>query len=182
MKTIPTTTSLLSFSDILKKSDILEGFKVIDLGCGRSLFFLYNLVKLVGKNGEIYAVDILPEVIESLHYDINHYSLNNIKLLQANIEKENKNIKDNSFQTAFLINTLNQVENTLATLKESARILQPGGKLTIVDWLSNDSYIGPKPEQRIDKSQVKKIAVILNLKLVDEFQAGPHHYGLIFSK
>lgn len=181
MKPIPTKTSLFLFTDILKKADIKEGDKVADLGCGRSLFFLHNLKNLVGEDGHVYGVDILPEVIESLQRDIRHYDLRDITILKSNIEERNNTLSDNSLQAAFLLNTLYQVNDSLAALTEATRVLEKNGKLVIVDWLP-ESSLGPQVEQRVSKPHIKKIAEILNLNLVDEFEPGRYHYGLAFTK
>lgn len=181
MKPIPTKTSLFLFSDILNKANIKKGDKVIDLGCGRSLFFLHNLMNLVGKNGRVYGVDILPDVIESLQKDIRHYGLEDIIILKSNIEEKNITLSDNTFQAVFFLNTLYQVTDNLAALTEAARVLDKDGRIVVVDWYPDSSF-GPQIEQRVDAAHIKKIAQILNLKLVDEFEPGRYHYGLIFTK
>lgn len=181
MKSIPSTTSLFLFTDILNKSGIKEGDKVADLGCGRSLQFLHNLRNLVGEDGHVYGVDILPEVIESLQKDIRHYDLRDVTILKSNIEEKNSALSDNSLQAAFFLNSLYQMNDSLAALTEAARILDKEGRLVIVDWHPNASF-GPQVEQRIETSHIKKIADILNLRLVDEFEPGRYHYGLVFTK
>lgn len=181
MKPIPIKTLLFLFTDIIKKAGIKEGDAVADFGCGRSLFLLHNLMNLVGKNGRVYGVDILPEVIESLQKDIQHYKLQDITILKSNIEERSNDLLDNSFQAVFFLNTLYQVNDNLAALAEASRVLDKGGRIIIVDW-HPDSELGPQVEQRVAPSHIKKIADILNLKLVDEFEPGRYHYGLVFTK
>ena len=183
MKAIPTKTSLLLFDTILSKGDIKEGSVVADLGCGRSLFFLYSLAKRVGKDGKVYGVDILPDVIESLERDLNHHSINEISILRANLENQSEvNLKNESVYVAFLINTLNQAANTTSMLNEAIRILTKTGRLIIVDWHSENSPMGPLQSQRISISQIKKVIDASGLTILDEFEAGDYHYGLVVSK
>lgn len=182
MKSIPTKTSLLTFPLILEKANIQEGDTVVDLGCGRSLFFLHNLAQLVGKDGKVYALDILPEVINSLQRDINHYKLDRVIAQQANLEVKNELLEDGLFQAVFIINTLHQITDNLSAIKEARRLLHPAGKLVIIDWHPTYSPLGPRLEQRIESDHVKDMANLLNLTLLEEFNPGPYHYGLIFKK
>lgn len=183
MKTIPTQTSLLFLDDILNKGKIIEGSTVADLGCGRSLLFLYSLAKKVGKDGKVYGVDILPEVIESVQRDINHHSLSEVSAIQGDLEKyQGVDLKDNSLEVAFLINTLNQVSDTTSLLKEVTRILKDSGRLIIVDWHQKESPIGPLLTQRLSLEQIKKALDLAKFSILDEFPAGDYHYGLVVSK
>ena len=181
MKAIPTQTSLFHFDTILEKSNIQDGYIVADLGCGKSLSFLYSLTKLVGKDGKVYGIDILPEVIESLNSDISHHKLHSISSLKGDIEK-NLDLKANSINTAFLINTLNQANDSLAMLKEAKRLLHPEGRLIIVDWNSSESPFGPLPSQRLSSEHVINTIDVAGLKLLDQFEPGLYHYGIVAGK
>ena len=181
MKAIPTKTSLLSFDIISDKSNLKEGHLAVDLGCGKSLSFLYSLSNIVGKDGKIYGVDILPEVMESLERDISHHRLLNITALHGDIES-GLNLEDQSINTVFLINTLNQASSTINMLKEAGRLLSPNGRLIIVDWLSTPSPFGPLSSQRIDSNEVINLLQFNKLKFVEQFQPGLYHYGIVASK
>ncbi len=181
MKAIPTKTSLFLFDSILEKSKIQDGYRVADLGCGKSLSFLYSLSKLVGKDGKVYGVDILPEVIESLNSDISHHKLHSISSIKGDIEKS-INLEEKSINTAFLINTLNQANNSLAMLQEAKRLLHPEGRLVIVDWHPSESPFGPLLSQRLSSDQVINTIDVAGLKLLDQFEPGLYHYGIVAGK
>lgn len=183
MKAIPTKTSLFLLDEILSKGNINQGSIVADLGCGRSLLFLYSLAKKVGKDGKVYGIDILPEVIESVERDIKHHGLHEISVIQGNLEKYNGvNIQNDTIEIAFLVNTINQISDTTSLLKEVSRILAKSGKLIIVDWHKTESPFGPIQSQRISITQIKKALNLANLLILDEFEAGDYHYGLVVSK
>ncbi len=183
MKAIPTQTSLLFLDEILNKSDINEGSVVADLGCGRSLLFLNLLANKVGKEGVVYGVDILPEVIESIERDIKHHGLQEVSIVQGDLEKLNGvSINNNAIDIAFLVNTINQIADTTSLLQEVTRILKDSGKLIIIDWHQSESPIGPIQGQRISLQQIKKVLNSAKLSILDEFEAGPYHYGLVVSQ
>ncbi|HRH32904.1 MAG TPA: class I SAM-dependent methyltransferase [bacterium] len=181
MKAIPTKTSLLLFDTIFEKSNLKEGYHVADLGCGKSLSFLYSLANIVGKDGKIYGVDILPDVMESLERDVAHHRLNNITPLRGDIEAGLR-LENESIQAVFLINTLNQASSTIAMLKEAYRLLKPDGRLIIVDWLPNPSPFGPLLSQRLSNEEIVDSLSFINLKIIEQFKPGLYHYGIVAGK
>lgn len=183
MKAIPTKTSLLVIDEIINKGAISEGSVVADLGCGRSVLFLYSLAKKVGKAGRVYGIDILPEVIESAERDMKHHGLHEVSIIKGDLEKYNDvAIANNAIEIAFLINTINQISDTTSLFNEVSRILKKSGKLIIVDWHKSESPFGPMNSQRVSISQLKKALDVSKFSILDEFEAGPYHYGLVVSK
>lgn len=183
MYTIPTKTSLLSFESLLDRAEIKSNHSVIDIGCGRSLSFLFLLHKLVNMEGKVFGVDILPDVVESVLSDLKHHSLNNISILLNDAETyKGISIPDKSVDRVFLINTLSQASSSEAMLTEAIRILKTKGKIMIVDWNENPSPIGPLHSQRLLTNHIKDIFEILNLSKIDEFEAGKYHYGFLITK
>lgn len=181
MKPIPTKTLLFSFDTILEKADIQQGQIVADFGCGRSLFFLYALLSLVGKEGLVYGIDILPEIIETATREIRYHDLSGIVPVLGNLDsKFGVQIPDNKVDRGFLINTLHQSTDTLSMLAEASRMIKPGGLLTIIDWEKAKSPFGPHDNRRLDHETIKETAKMLNLDLLDHFKPGAYHYGLIF--
>ena len=81
-----------------------------------------------------------------------------------------------------IINVLFQVKEKDIVLKEAWRMLKREGKLLVIDWKKTGAPFGPPVEMRVSKERVKKIAESLNLILLEEFEAGNYHYGLIFKK
>ena len=65
---------------------------------------------------------------------------------------------------------------------EAIRLLKPKGKLLVIDWGNAMTSFGPPPADRVKPETVKTLAKKLKLLLLDEFEAGSYHYGLIFQK
>jgi len=183
MKPIPTKTLLFSFETILNKAELKEGHTAADFGCGRSMFLLYALSNMVGKNGKVYGVDILPEIIASVDREIKHHNLVSITPVLGNLDIKNGiKIPDEHIDRGFIVNTMHQSSNTVNMMFESSRTIKKDGLLTIVDWEKGESPFGPHEGLRIDKEIVKDVAKIINLEVVDYFNPGSYHYGLIFRK
>lgn len=183
MKPIGASTSLISFDTIIAKADLKEGQLAADFGCGNSLFFLYALSTIVGKDGKVLGVDILPNIIQTIEREIDHHGVTGVTVSLGNLDKHyGVSIADKALDRAFLINTLHQSGDTVTMLTESARMLKPKAKLIIVDWNHKTSPLGPHGDRRISLDSVKDSAEVAGLKYIESFKAGDYHYGAIFEK
>lgn len=176
-------TELLDPKVILKRLGVTSGAAVADLGCGGSGHFIIPAARMVGDKKIVYAVDILKTVLRSVVTTARLEGVNNIKTIWSNLESPGATtIPAGSLDFAFLKNILFQSKKRDAMISEAVRLLRPGGKLLIIDWGKAMTSFGPEPASRVSPDEIKLIAASLNLKLVEEFEAGTYHFGLIFQK
>ena len=169
--------------DIFKKAGLEAGMHVADLGCGNLGYFAIPSAKIVGKNGMVYAVDILKSVLESVTNLAKHEGLENLKTIWSNLEIVGATkIAAESLDAAYLINILFQSHKDDLVIKEAYRLLKSGGKLIIIDWKRVSTPFGPPMADRTKPEEVKGFARMAGFKLVDEFEAGRYHYGIMFVK
>jgi ubiquinone/menaquinone biosynthesis C-methylase UbiE len=176
-------TALFDIEAILSKIGIEEKQTVAELGCGNFGFFVFPLANLVGRSGKVYAVDILKPTLEEILREAKKDNLPQIIPVWSNLEifKATK-IETNSLDSALLINILHQSEKKVEILREAIRLLKRGGKLLIMEWKNSDLPFGPSQAKRIKVEALKTAAPKIGLSLIEEFEAGPYHYGLIFIK
>jgi len=62
------------------------------------------------------------------------------------------------------------------------RLLKRGGKLLVVDWKKIAVPFGPSIEERINKENLIAVCQRLGLELLEEFNAGEYHFGMVFLK
>ncbi len=176
-------SSLVNVSLILSKAQVKEKTKVADLGCGSSGHFIFPSAKLVGKNGMVYAVDILRTVLETVKRRARAENLPNIKIIWSNLEVFGATaIEAGSLDVAMLINTLYQSHKRSEILRESIRLLKKNGRLVIVEWKDVAAPFGPPPEERVNKELIDNSVKKYGLRPDEEFEAGQYHYGLIYIK
>jgi len=169
--------------DVFKKIGLEENMHVGDLGCGNLAFYALSSAKLVGKNGQVYAVDILKSALSAVDARIKQEGLKNIKTVWSNLELVGAtNIPAGSLDVVFIHNVLFQAGKHDNFLKETARLLKQGGKLMIIDWKKIASPFGPPIKDRPEPELIKGMAAKAGLKLLEEFEAGPYHFGLIFAR
>lgn len=175
--------ALINVNLLFSKAQVEEKMKVADLGCGSSGHFVFLGARLVGKKGNMYAVDILRTALETVNKRARAENLANIKTIWSNLEIFGATkIGTGSLDICLLINTLYQSHKRAEILRESIRLLKKNGKLVIVEWKNVAIPFGPPPEERVKKELVDNAAKKLGLKQEEEFEAGPYHYGLIYSK
>lgn len=176
-------TALFDIASILSKMGLGERQQVADLGCGNFGFFVYPLARLVGKQGKVYAVDILKSTLEEVGKESKKNNLSQIITVWSNLEvfKATK-IETNSLDSVLLVNILHQSEKKIEILREAIRLLKRGGRMLIIEWKNTDSPLGPSPEKRVNLDSLKAAVPKIGLDIKEEFTAGPYHFGLILTK
>ena len=175
--------TLLDINFVLAKARLKERMKVADLGCGTSGHFVFPAAKIVGPHGLVYAVDILKPSLESIARRARQENINNISTVWSDLEVYRATkIETESLDVALLINTLFHSQKRAEILRESIRMVKRGGFILVVEWEDTSSPFGPPPDKRVKIEQLKNVAIKLNLKVEEEFDAGEFHYGVLFSK
>ena len=167
----------LNPNEVLKKLRLRKNMIAADFGCGSGGWTI-PLAKILAE-GKVYAIDILEEPLSALRAKVKIERLFNVETRKANAEK-GVLLLSNSCNLVLMTNLLFECENKKAVLEEAKRILKPGGKILVVDWLK-DNPLTPEIEW-LDFEEIKKIAEELNLKLEKEFEAGTYHQGLLLTK
>lgn len=163
----------------IAKLGIIHGMKVIDIGTG-SGFYAIESAKLVGPPGRVYAVDVQREILDRIRSNGISQKLNNIEVVWGNAEKiGGTKIRENIADRIIVSNVLFQVAKPDDFCLEIKRLTKTGGKVLVVDW-SDISPIGPKNVVSAEKARL--LFEKHGFKLDQSFDAGDHHYGLIFIK
>lgn len=183
-KKIKSGNEFLDAPYLLKnKLGVFHGAEAADLGCGANGYFVFELAKLVGKEGKVYAVDILKLVLKNIEHRAEVLGYGNIKTIWSNLELPNATpINNNSLDFVLLINVLFQNKQHEKIMQEAARMLKRGGKLLVVDWQEGRFQFGPPPEIKVAPAKLSDIALGAGLKKEELFEAGQYHYGLLLVK
>ena len=157
------------------------GMKVVDLGAG-SGFYSIEAGKAVGPRGRVYVVDVAQDLLSRIKNSAALVGVNNIEVIWGNIEKiGGTKLREGVADRAILSNTLFQVaqadRDNLAL--EIKRIVKPGGKLLVVDWAPDNDL---SPKTAIPSIVAEGTFEKNGFTLENSFDAGDHHYGLIFKR
>lgn len=166
-------------NQVLDQIELSSEMLVADFGSGSGGWAIPLAKRL--KDGKVFAIDVLKDPLSALKSRAESERILNIQTVCSSVEsKEGLKLANNSLDLILMTNLLFQVEDKKKVFSEAKRILKPGGKILVVDWLSK-SPLGPE-KGRVSPEEVKKIAKDNGLNFEKEFKAGFHHYGLIFKK
>ncbi len=183
MRTQSGGNELLNIKELLRHAGVATHMTVADLGCGNAGFFTLAAGHMVGEQGTVYAVDVVRSVLNSVEGAAKLAGLHNIRPVWSNVERYGKTtIPPGSVDVALLINILFQSKKQKDILKETGRLVKPGGRILVVDWKNAPTPLGPPPLDRVSPEELRKAAQELRLKEIDSFEAGEFHFGLLFQK
>ncbi len=162
---------------------IQPGQVVADLGCGGSGFFTLESARLVGDQGQVYAVDIVKGVLMSVDSKAKLQGLYNVKTVWSDLEIYGATeIPERSVDHGLLVNILFQTKKHEEVLREVSRLIRPGGKLLVVDWNDVPASFGPPLTDRVSVEHLRQLVPPLGYDEIKFFEAGRYHFGLIFSR
>ncbi|MEK7552955.1 MAG: methyltransferase domain-containing protein [Patescibacteria group bacterium] len=177
----------MAFSDPaanLKHCQLSEGLVVADFGAGSGAYAL-ALARVVGSSGRVYAIDVQKELLARLKREIQSGQArgpSNIEVIWGDLERAGgSKLKDRSVDFVLLANILFQVNAKYSLILEAKRILKPDGRLAVIDWQDSYGNLGPTAAAVVSPAEAKRILAEGGFKLIKEFSAGDHHYGLLFS-
>lgn len=162
------------FSDPLHNTlefGFIPGETVVDFGSGAG-HYSHALSKTVGPSGKVIAVDIQKEMLVRLKNEAEKDGKKNIEVVWGDVERLNgTHLRDGVAAGAVLSNILSMVEDKAGTIAEAKRVVRVGGKVCVVEWTS-----------KISKDKMKELFADAGLSFERVFDAGTHHYSMIFRK
>jgi len=167
---------------VLNQLEIQSPSKIAHFGCGHG-YFTILLAKMVGKEGQIFAIDILNEALGEVKEKASQAGISNIETLRGNLEVPGgSKLPDNSCDMVLLANILFQSNKKMSIIKEAGRVLKTGGKMVIIDWQPTETGLTSDSGWRISQGEAQRLAVSQSFAFDREFDTGNFHYGLIFRK
>jgi ubiquinone/menaquinone biosynthesis C-methylase UbiE len=154
-----------------------------DFGAGTLGHFVFAASDFVGPQGQVYAVDILKSVLESIQSRARSEQVTNIITVWGDCEREHGvAIPETSLDVVSMVNFSPVGHQKTKVFSEAIRLLKPEGKVLVVDWKPGSESFGPSASTRPDQQKVQEEAKRAGLRFLKTFTAGPYHWGIIFQK
>lgn len=160
---------------------IQHGMKVADFGAGSGAY-TFAIAQLLEGSGTVYSIDVQKDLLRRIKTEAHKRGLANVEIIWGDVEVPGSSkLHEHTMDVVLLSNILFQVPDKKTPLQEALRIVKKTGKVVIIDWSDSFGGLGPHKDDVFTQTAAKALASAAGFTCTEEFDAGGHHYGLIFS-
>jgi len=164
---------------LLTTAGLAAGQTVLDLGCGAG-FFALPAAQLVGPQGQVIAVDVQAEMVQATQQAAHQAGCGNLEVLLAPGEYELPPGLP-PVDWVILAYVLHEVAQPDRLLRLAARVVQPAGKILIVEWPKEDGPHGPPRAERLSPADLAAWYEPLGWEKVHYWEGPPEYYALVLA-
>jgi ubiquinone/menaquinone biosynthesis C-methylase UbiE len=157
----------------LKADDV-----VADIGAG-SGYFSFRLAQQVPE-GNVYAVDIQPEMLAAITTRKEEQRVTNIKTVLGT--ENSPNLSPESIDLALMVDAYHEFAYPREMMEGIVQALKPGGRVVLLEYRLENPMIMIKPLHKMTQKQVKKELQAVGLKWQETKEFLPEQHFLVFSK
>ena len=145
----------------------------LDIGAGTGYISREVAAKVPGA--VIHTLDIEPLMVEEMER-----SRENDCLLPQLMERDVLPFAEASIDGIWSITVFHELGNPIPLLREVRRVLQPGGRLLIVDWEKKVEACeqGPPLDHRVYVEEVIEVLQEVGFSNVEKVAGFTHHFGV----
>ncbi|MCX6735580.1 MAG: methyltransferase domain-containing protein [Candidatus Parcubacteria bacterium] len=177
--------SIMQFSnpdDNIREMRLTPGDKVVIFGSGSGGHTL-AAARVLKSAGTIYGIDSRGQMVEKLKKEASEQHHMNVRVINGNVEKlGGTSLGPLTTDVVIIPDTFFSHSDKEGILKEADRILRPGGKMLVIDWIASFGGAGPQPEHVFSEEEALKLSKNAGFVYERRFSAGSYHYALIFHK
>ena len=187
-ETKPTGASKNSFglidtAQFFQELDLKKGTTFLDVASGWGAYSL-AASDIVGKDGQVYAVDLWEEGISSLRKEADSKGIQNLAAFVSDVA-QNIPVEDDGVDVCLMATVLHdfvgdKVERQV--MKEILRVMKPDGVLAIVEFNKKEGPPGPPKRVRLSPEEVVEILSAYGFKQNRYTEVGPDNYLQIFTR
>lgn len=143
--------------DIVAAIGLRNGADVADIGAGTGLL-TSKIAEAVGKRGHVYAVDIVPEFLDTIRTRIEADGLSNVSVVRG--EERATALEAGTLDVAFMCDTYHHLEYPGPYMRSVFETLRPGSTLVVVDMKRVDGESSPGVLKHVRAGKATVIAEI----------------------
>lgn len=164
---------------MLANLGLKEGMTVCDMGCGNGYYTL-PMAKMIGPQGQVFAVDVQAEMLEFLRDRSESYGFNNISPILGSYH--DPRLPPNSVDVMLLVDVYHEFSYPEDMLRAIRRSLKPDGVAVLLEYRLEDESVPIKRLHKMSKEQILKEWPANGLKLVKEFDGLPWQHMMFFGR
>jgi len=176
------TFDLIDTKRFFEMLNVHRSMVLLDLGAGSGDYTI-PLAEAAGSEGRIYAVDAWAEGLTRVRQRASDRHLHNITTLVADANKRIP-LDDGIIDICLMATVLHDLlrDGTGETvLRETVRVLKPGGRLAVLEFKKIEGSPGPPLTIRLSEEDVENLLTPFDFRIDSVSDVGKYHYLLIAS-
>ncbi len=174
---------LIDTVKFFQELDLKTGSTFLDVACGWGAYSL-AASDIVGKDGQVYAVDLWEEGIFSLRKEAESKGIQNLAAFVSDVA-QNIPVEDDCADVCLMATVLHdlvadKVERQV--IKEILRVMKSQSTLAIVEFYKKEGPPGPPKRVRLSPEEVVKILSAYGFKQNRYTEVGPDNYLQIYTR
>ncbi len=131
-------------------------------------------------NGQVYALDMDPKMIELITTKKQNSDLDNI--IPMRVKADEVPLEDQSVDRFLLVTVLHEIDEVPEFINEIHRVLKPGGKVMVIDFYKKESQMGPPASHRMSVYQASRHFFREGINLDEQYELSDNLYLLVLTK
>lgn len=164
-------------SEMLTQLKLQPGQVVCDLGCGNG-FYALRMAKQVGADGQVYGVDIQPEMLVMLRQRCEEQGITNVTPVLGSVH--NPRLPKSSVDLILLVDVYHEFSHPELMLRAMRRALKPQGKVALLEYRAEDPDVPIKPLHKMTKEQALREFRANGFRLHREYNKLPWQHMMFF--
>ncbi len=164
---------------LLDALQLSPGEVACDVGAG-SGYHTLRMAPRVGETGQVYAVDIQPEMLDMLQQRARDAGLGNVRAV-LNTQADT-GLDPGTCDVILLVDVYHEFSQPAEMLQSMRRALKPDGVIALVEFRAEDPRVPIKPLHKMSKAQIMKELPPGGLKLVREVNTLPWQHVMFFQR
>ena len=166
----------LNPASVLEHLPFARNASVGDFGAGAGHFTFAAAKRLDGR-GLVYALEAFSPSVDAISNEANRRGAR-VHALTADLNTHIP-LRDNLLSAGIVANTLHHIKNREQFVKELARVIQPKGKVLVVDWASSFKNMGPHEDAVVLPADAAYLFRVAGFTMSPMLPAGTHHYAFL---
>ena len=166
-------TSLLIKNMNIKTSDVIA-----DIGAGSG----YHVFKMAPKAsaGNVYAVDIQPEMLQAMASNLKFQKNSNIKLIQGS--ETSVNLPENTFDKILMVDVYHEFNFPFEMMHSIRKAMKKDGEIYLIEYRGEDPSVPIKKLHKMTEKQAIKEMKFAGFRLKKNIDNLPWQHCMVFVK
>ena len=173
----PARVAELNPEATLRKIGLKNGDVFCDIGAGTGIFTV-EAAKITDNT--VYAIDTSDDMLRITEDKCKQLGLKNVKTVHP--VGFSYPIDDGECDIVFMCTVFHEIDDTTALLKEISRIIDPHGKLIIIEFYEKETPMGPPITSRMSEAKVMQIVEDTGFVRTSQAGMGENFYICEFVK